>query len=279
MKSEIVPVICPTCGTSFKGNYCFKCGEKKRDAHVLSIKHFLEESIEGFTHFDNKFFRSIKVLISKPGALTNHFEVGRRVPFMKPVQFFVICNLLFFLFSGGFNVFTVPLDNYLRYPNYTSFGTLRAYTEKFGSASNPDAVKMLFNEKVVQQSKIFIFIFIPFIALACYLLFFIKKRYFTLHLMFATHFFTFLLVFFMFFKIFFEIPNQYIYHFSPDTFEDIALLIIVPAIFLYLILAIRRYYKINWFFFVMSGIFLVYIFSQLLQFYRLGLFYKIIYSL
>ncbi|RYF85547.1 MAG: hypothetical protein EOO03_13100 [Chitinophagaceae bacterium] len=57
------------------GRFCSFCGEKKTDHHDLSLKHLAEESIEGLTHFDNKLFRSLKVLIRKPGLLARyHFE-------------------------------------------------------------------------------------------------------------------------------------------------------------------------------------------------------------
>jgi hypothetical protein len=270
---------CPSCNQNFTGKFCSNCGEKKISPHDFSIKHFVEESIEGFTHFDNKFFRTIKVLFSKPGSLTTYFEQGIKVPFMKPVQFFVVCNLIFFLLVGSLNVFTVPLENYLTYSNYKAYGTLDTFVQKFGADADIKQISLLFNEKITAQSKVFIFLFIPFVALACFFLLFKKKKYFSLHLVFATHFFCFLLLFFILFRLLFELPYQYFFRFSPDKFDNIATIIVLLVMFIYLTVSIRRYYRINWALTILSGLIIGFIFTQLFQLYRIGLYYKIIHSI
>jgi len=271
--------LCPSCGREITGKYCANCGEKKMTHHDLSIKHFIEESVESFIHFDNKFFRSVKLLFTQPGALTIHFEQGRKVPFMKPVQLFVICNLLFFLLVGGMNVFSVPLKNFLSYTNYINNGTLNTFTSKFGSGADIYQISLLFDEKMMSQSKAFIFLFIPFFALACVLLFFRKKKYLTLHLVFSTHFFSFLLIFFILFHFLFEIPNRYLFHISYDTFDNIAVLINVSVLILYFSIAAKRFYKVKWLTAIIAGLFAGFLFINLLQGYRLLLFNKIIHSL
>jgi hypothetical protein len=270
---------CPSCGQSITGRFCSACGEKKRFAKDLSLKHFIEESIEGVTHFDNKFFRSIKLLFFKPGALTLAFERGERVPYMKPMQLFVICNLLFFFFFGGFNVFTVPLNNYLTYDSYVRIGTLQALNGRFGNQADIEKITLLFNQKIVGQSKAFIFLFIPFIAIGSFLLFFKKKKQFSLHLIFATHFFSFLLLFFMVFGFVIEFPVKRFTNISIDDFEIVALSIILPVILSYLFFSLRRFYRINSIWSLLSSILICFVFMQLLQAYRIGLFYKIIYSI
>src|SRR5690242_9057720 len=100
----VVPEICPSCGHAFAGKFCSACGEKKVAAHDFTLRHFIEESVEGFTHFDNKLLRTLRSLFFKPGSLTASFESGQRVTYMKPVQLFIISNLVFFILSGGLNL-------------------------------------------------------------------------------------------------------------------------------------------------------------------------------
>ncbi|RYG20574.1 MAG: DUF3667 domain-containing protein [Chitinophagaceae bacterium] len=90
------PVNCISCGNLITANYCSTCGEKRLKAHDFELKHFIEETFEGFTHFDNKFFKSVWLLISKPGLLSVDFCKGKRVHYMRPFALFFVCNILFF---------------------------------------------------------------------------------------------------------------------------------------------------------------------------------------
>ena len=114
---------CASCNTPFTGKYCPDCGEKQLDRHDFAIQHYLEETLEGFTHFDNKFFRSVKILVTWPGMLTQYFSTGKRVSFLKPFQLFLICNLVFFLLAGKLNIFAQSLYSFYTYEPYTYFNT------------------------------------------------------------------------------------------------------------------------------------------------------------
>src|SRR5471030_1054756 len=114
---------CTNCGHTLQENFCTACGEKKFDPKQLSIKHFIEETFEGLVHFDNKFFRTVKLLFSKPGQLSLDYVEGRRAKNMKPVQFFVILNLLFFVFMA-YNPYSLKLYNYVTYRPFTDYNTV-----------------------------------------------------------------------------------------------------------------------------------------------------------
>jgi hypothetical protein len=265
--------LCPSCHAVFTGPFCSACGEKRRSHHDLTIRHFVEESIEGFTHFDGKFLRSLGVLFKKPGLLTKHFEEGIRVPYMKPVQLFFVSNLLFFILSGGMNVFAISLKNYIGYKKVEEMFFARFTQAQFAT------IQVAFNEKVLAQSKAFIFLFIPFFAIACALLFFRKRKTVTAHLVFAAHFFTFVLLEFTLFYLVVEMPSNRFFHFSEEVFEIVAVTVNLSALVIYFILAARRFYGARWFFCIISGLLIGGLFMELLIGYRLFLFYKIFYSL
>src|SRR3954464_11462472 len=88
---------CKTCRTPHDTEYCPNCGEKRISSHDYSIAHFAEHAVEVFTHFDLKFFRSLKSIVIHPGVLTVYSLEGRRKPHVGPVQLFVIVNIVFFL--------------------------------------------------------------------------------------------------------------------------------------------------------------------------------------
>jgi Protein of unknown function (DUF3667) len=60
------------------GRYCHQCSEKRRDTHDFSIRHYLAEAVETFTHFDAKILRTAWRLMAHPGALSADFLEGPR---------------------------------------------------------------------------------------------------------------------------------------------------------------------------------------------------------
>src|SRR5882672_9429477 len=113
MTNSIIPQTdstCIACGTKLKGNYCWKCGEKKLNpAKDYALYKFIEQTVDGFTHFDSKFLRSFKALLFKPGFLTLEFIHGKRLHYMKPVQIFIIASVLFYFFFPKASTFFAPV--------------------------------------------------------------------------------------------------------------------------------------------------------------------------
>src|SRR5579864_7933186 len=79
---------CVTCGRSASGDYCSHCGEKRRLSHDFSLRHVFAEAMEGFFHLDSKIFLSLKTLVLHPGRMTQEFFLGRKKPYMTPLQLF-----------------------------------------------------------------------------------------------------------------------------------------------------------------------------------------------
>jgi Protein of unknown function (DUF3667) len=274
------PVICPTCTEIITKKFCSNCGEKKIDRHDFLIKHFLEETIEGFTHFDNKIFRSFKLLITKPGLLTKYYFEGRRVPFMKPLQLFIVCNILFFFLLGKTQVFAQPFYNYKNFSPYTYFGTGQIIAAKAQTEDQVVKLSSLFNARIITQSKTFIIIFIPFFALFFSLLFIKKKKYFTEHLVFASHYFSFLMLCFIVFKLLAVTPFYYFSHSNfNSTFDSIESFTSLLLLAIYFVVAAKRFYSISNLTSIISGVLITIVILLSIYAYRMFLFYKIIYSI
>src|SRR5882672_11646739 len=124
MTNSIIPQTdstCIACGTKLKGNYCWKCGEKKLNpAKDYALYKFIEQTVDGFTHFDSKFLRSFKALLFKPGFLTSEFIHGRRTRYMKPVQMFIIAGILFYFAFPKSTTFYANVDD-MRYGNILKY--------------------------------------------------------------------------------------------------------------------------------------------------------------
>jgi hypothetical protein len=87
---------CLNCGTEVVGKYCHKCGQENieiKENFLSLIRHFIED----ITHFDGKFFNTIKVLLFKPGFLTKEYLKGKRAAYFHPIRMYVFTSFFFFL--------------------------------------------------------------------------------------------------------------------------------------------------------------------------------------
>ncbi len=89
---------CANCGQHLTGNYCANCGQQ---AHVhRSLAHVGEEFVHGITHFDGKTWKTLPMLLFRPGRLTREYIEGKRARYIAPVPLFLlVVFLMFFVFS------------------------------------------------------------------------------------------------------------------------------------------------------------------------------------
>jgi len=268
---------CKNCGNHLTGIYCSNCGEKKFDKHELTVKHFFSETLESFFHFDNRFFRSLKLLLIKPGQLSLNFVQGRRVSFMKPLQLFLVLNICLFFVPG--NPVALPLYNYITYNPFISYGTKKMVADKINKSKiSPNEYAIQFNEKIKSESKEFIFIYILFYSLIFFLFFIFSKRPFAEHIVFACHFmcaYTLLTILNTFLIV---LPFYYFSKFNySQLFDNINTLGSQIILLFYLFVAIKRFYNTSfvWALVIAASISLTFIF--ILQYYRMLLFFKIVY--
>lgn len=254
-------VHCLSCNEALKGDFCHKCGEKViHPKHDYSILEFIEQTIDGFTHFDLKFIRSFKYLLFRPGLLSLDYVEGRRVKLMRPIQVFIISSLFFYLLmpnSGsfyasyeelrdGYASASFSLDNPVK---YNINGKLRDLVyEKHGTGIPDSLVNKKANEiyvkaydKAASYSKTFLFLIVPFWGLFLYALFYQNREYYVQNLIFAMHAFSFFLlsdVVFLFFL--FEVFKVKVVHNTTHLLPFFILVLV------YVFLAIRLFYKPTW---------------------------------
>lgn len=95
---------CANCGTEVIGEYCHHCGQKAR-LHKDSFFHMVTHFVADYFHYDNKFLKTLKLLIVKPGRLSREYMEGRRASYLHPIQLYIFVSAVFFLFF--FNSFHV----------------------------------------------------------------------------------------------------------------------------------------------------------------------------
>ncbi|MFD2524375.1 DUF3667 domain-containing protein [Flavihumibacter stibioxidans] len=87
---------CLNCGTIVEGLYCHKCGQENvvpKETFWGLLTHFVYD----ITHFDGKFFSTVKYLVSKPGFLSLEFIKGRRASYLHPIRMYVFTSAFFFV--------------------------------------------------------------------------------------------------------------------------------------------------------------------------------------
>jgi hypothetical protein len=92
---------CLNCGTIVHGRYCHICGQENRDPKE-SFWHILTHFFSDITHFDGKFFTTVKDLAFKPGFLSKEYIKGRRASYLDPIRMYVFTSAIFFLVFFAF---------------------------------------------------------------------------------------------------------------------------------------------------------------------------------
>lgn len=246
---------CPSCQTEMLGKFCYTCGEKKPEISDLSLKKFITSAIDNFTHFDGKFFISLKYLLFFPGKLSTEFLNARRVKLMKPLQLYIVISIIFFIFLKNFDLFYSPLSYTVNQKN--DYGLrVKAFAETKAAALKITDIELekTFNSRATDNAKLFVFIWIPLISLVAYVLFFKRYRQYVPHLIFSTHYFTFFLVSFLLYT---QIVVMPVIKFRYQWFEEHRTLlwgILQFAVFVYLLLAVKRVYQQKWIWIILKSL-------------------------
>ena len=83
------PGACTNCGHPNAEVFCARCGEKQPDHHDVSLGHFFHELAHELLHLDSKLFRTLRVLVTRPGELTADYFAGRKTRYITPLRLFL----------------------------------------------------------------------------------------------------------------------------------------------------------------------------------------------
>ena len=90
---------CANCGTRLVGPYCYGCGQSAHGS-ARSLSALLEDAWHTLTHLDTRLWRTLGLLLVRPGALTVAFFGGRRVRYLPPFRLDLAASLVFFASAG-----------------------------------------------------------------------------------------------------------------------------------------------------------------------------------
>lgn len=103
---------CLNCDTPLQGAHCHNCGQK---AHVhRTLRGFMHDLVHGVLHFEGKFWRTLPLLIWRPGRVMREYIEGKRAKYVSPVALFlftVFVSFAIFSAAGGFGEINPEIDS------------------------------------------------------------------------------------------------------------------------------------------------------------------------
>ncbi len=94
---ERVQKSCLNCNATVEGRFCHICGQENIEPKE-SVWHLISHFFQDITHFDGKFFSTLKYLLFRPGHLSREYMMGRRNSYLNPIRMYVFTSAFFFLF-------------------------------------------------------------------------------------------------------------------------------------------------------------------------------------
>ncbi len=108
------PDNCLNCGTTLIGAYCHACGQS---GHIhSSIGAFMHDLLHGALHLEGKMWRTLPLLVLRPGRLTRRYIEGARARFVSPMALFLFAVFLMF---AAFQVMGITMTTDVA-PNFPS---------------------------------------------------------------------------------------------------------------------------------------------------------------
>lgn len=196
--TDPAPWTCPTCLREVATPYCARCGEEPLAAKDLTLRGLAVKGLHAVTSIDARVARTTWFLLREPGALTLAWARGTRKQYVAPFQLFLIANVIFFALQWltGINVFSSTLDSHLHHQDWSALAQ-SLLAERLERTRVPfDLYAPVFDRAVVLNAKSLIVLmalaFAPLLPLA----FLRDRKAFMVHVTFALHLYTFLLLLF-----------------------------------------------------------------------------------
>ena len=90
--------VCRNCEAKVDGPYCAQCGQAAYSHR--SLVYMMGEFISNLFHLDTKVWRTLPMVMFRPGTLTRNYVYGKRARYLSPLTLFLLAFFaMFFVFS------------------------------------------------------------------------------------------------------------------------------------------------------------------------------------
>jgi hypothetical protein len=89
------PGLCANCSSAVTGNFCQQCGQETV-LHPPSAREFVHEFIGHYVALEGRLWKTLGLLLFRPGRLTLEYLAGRRVRYVQPLRIYLTLSLVLF---------------------------------------------------------------------------------------------------------------------------------------------------------------------------------------
>jgi hypothetical protein len=86
---------CLNCGSEVEGRFCGNCGQENSESRQ-TFGHLIQHFFEDITHYEGKFWKTMKYLLFKPAFLTKEYLKGKRMSYVPPVRLYIFISFVTF---------------------------------------------------------------------------------------------------------------------------------------------------------------------------------------
>lgn len=99
---------CLNCGATLTGRYCSTCGQEDYSL-VVPLYRLVEDFLSDQFQFDARIWRTLALLLFKPGRLTKSYLSGQRQRHISPIRLYLFVTIVFFLTAAFLPLKPVPV--------------------------------------------------------------------------------------------------------------------------------------------------------------------------
>lgn len=232
---------CSNCSHVFTDKYCNHCGQKRYTEKDKTLKHFFEEAVHFFTHFDGSFFTTLKTVLLKPGKLSEDYCMGRRKPYYKPISFFLLMIVLYLLFPT-FTGLNMRMGDYKGTILTGKIIESQIQHKLKDSGISEETLAEKFHKLSVKTSKVLLLLMIPLTMLFIFPLYFYKKKLLFDYLILSTEINIFFILFFFFLFPILLVPIILVAHIRNIS-DDYLMPLMLVLFAAYYVVLLQRFFK------------------------------------
>lgn len=179
---------CLNCGATVERKYCPECGQENIEIHE-NFFHMAGHFIADYLHYDSKFFRSLKLLITKPGFLTKKYLEGKRVMYIHPLRLFFFVTIIMVLLANAYYKKyqqQIKRESIVKTPDEREDKAHSKQGEELKDAETLRKISQGF-DNISYYLKYISFFLLPVYGLAFKLLYIRRKKYYVDHLVYTLH--------------------------------------------------------------------------------------------